>query len=203
MDPPKWFCLHIPTDGSNCDSNTNEVCIYTWNLFVLYFGGWTLQNKAFFKQNRGYLGSRYIYMTIGGGNSNIFYFHPELWGDDPIWLYIYIYNIFQTGLKPPIRWWSVQNSGEKKLQLAKKNTIFPIEIHPNNCCCHSCRHAFLRHPSQRSPQLSGVPVDLGSAFFQLVERWRKNLPYFPHFFPMGFHNIAGVWQDFWIIDSFF
>ena len=118
-------------------------------------------------------------------------------------LYIYIYNIFQMGLKPPIRWWSVQNSGEKQLQLAKKNTIFPIEIHPNNCCCHSCRHAFLRHPSQRSPQLSGVPVDLGSAFFQLVERWRKNLPYFPHFFPMGFHNIAGLWQDFWIIDSFF
>ena len=24
--------------------------------------------------------------TIGGGNSNIFYFHPDPWGNDPIWL---------------------------------------------------------------------------------------------------------------------
>ena len=33
---------------------------YTWNLFVLYFGGWTLQNEALFKQNKGHLGSRYV-----------------------------------------------------------------------------------------------------------------------------------------------
>ena len=31
----------------------------TWNLFVLYFGGWTLQNKVFSNQNKGHLGSRY------------------------------------------------------------------------------------------------------------------------------------------------
>jgi len=40
-------------------------CIYTihtWNLFVLYFGGWTLQNKVFSNQNKGHLGSRYIYI---------------------------------------------------------------------------------------------------------------------------------------------
>ena len=30
--------------------------IITWNLFVLYFGGWT--KKALFKQNKGHLGSR-------------------------------------------------------------------------------------------------------------------------------------------------
>ena len=35
----------------------------TWNLFVLYFGGWTLQNKVFAKQNKGHLGSRDIYHT--------------------------------------------------------------------------------------------------------------------------------------------
>ena len=29
----------------------------------------------------------------GGGNSNIFYFHPDPWGDDPIWLA----HIFQMG----------------------------------------------------------------------------------------------------------
>ena len=33
--------------------------IYTWNLFVLYFGVWTLQKKAFSNQNRDHLGSRY------------------------------------------------------------------------------------------------------------------------------------------------
>ena len=36
--------------------------MYTWNLFVLYFGIWTLQKKAFSNQNRGHLGSRYIYI---------------------------------------------------------------------------------------------------------------------------------------------
>ena len=28
---------------------------------VLYFGGWTLQNKIFSNQNQGHLGSRYVY----------------------------------------------------------------------------------------------------------------------------------------------
>ena len=32
--------------------------ISAWNLFVLYFGVWTLQKKAFSNQNRGHLGSR-------------------------------------------------------------------------------------------------------------------------------------------------
>ena len=39
---------------------------------------------------------RYIFHVnplLGGGNSNIFYFHPEPWGNDPIWLR----NIFQLG----------------------------------------------------------------------------------------------------------
>ena len=39
----------------------NYIYIYTWNLFVLYFGDLTLQNKVFSIQNRGHLGSRYIY----------------------------------------------------------------------------------------------------------------------------------------------
>ena len=38
--------------------------IYTWNLFVLYFGGLTLQNKAFSNQNKGHLGSRYTYIYM-------------------------------------------------------------------------------------------------------------------------------------------
>ena len=38
--------------------------LFAWNLFVLYFGGWTLQNKALFYQNKGHLGSRCIYIYI-------------------------------------------------------------------------------------------------------------------------------------------
>ena len=34
--------------------------IYTWNLFILYFGASTLQKKALSNQNKGQLGSRYI-----------------------------------------------------------------------------------------------------------------------------------------------
>ena len=30
--------------------------MYTWNQFVLYFGGWTLQNKVFSNQNKGRFG---------------------------------------------------------------------------------------------------------------------------------------------------
>ena len=32
---------------------------HTRSLFVLYFGGWTLQNRVFSNQNKGHLGSRY------------------------------------------------------------------------------------------------------------------------------------------------
>ena len=28
-------------------------------------------------------------LLLGGGNSNIFYFHPEPWGNDPIWLILF------------------------------------------------------------------------------------------------------------------
>ena len=33
------------------------IYIYTWNLFVLYFGGLTIQKKAFSNQNKGHLGT--------------------------------------------------------------------------------------------------------------------------------------------------
>ena len=35
---------------------------------------------------------------LGGGNSKIFYVHPEPWGNDPIWR-----AYFSNGLKPPTR----------------------------------------------------------------------------------------------------
>ena len=36
----------------------------------------------------------WTFKNLGGGNSNIFYFHPDTWGNDPIWLA----HIFQMGL---------------------------------------------------------------------------------------------------------
>ena len=42
-----WYMIYL---------NVNiRYVIYTWNLFVLYFGGWTLQNKVFSNQNKGHL----------------------------------------------------------------------------------------------------------------------------------------------------
>ena len=40
-----------------------------------------------------------IHVWLGGGNSNIFYFQPEPWGNDQICL-----SYFSDGLKPPTRW---------------------------------------------------------------------------------------------------
>ena len=42
-------------------SKYKYIYIYTWNLFVLCFGGWTLQKQAFSNQNEGHLGSMCIY----------------------------------------------------------------------------------------------------------------------------------------------
>ena len=64
------FCMYIPF----CKYIHVYIYIlmFTWNLFVLYFGASTLQKKAFSNQNKGHLGSRYsktcminiyIYMT--------------------------------------------------------------------------------------------------------------------------------------------
>ena len=40
---------------------SRNLILFTWNLFVLYFGASTLQNKALSNQNQGHLGSRYKY----------------------------------------------------------------------------------------------------------------------------------------------
>ena len=48
-------------------------CTYTWNLFVLYFGCWPLQNKVFSSQNEGHLGSRYIILYYRGWKTTHLY----------------------------------------------------------------------------------------------------------------------------------
>ena len=40
------------------DVSGSRNIIYTWNLFVLYFGVWTLQKKALSIQNKDQLDSR-------------------------------------------------------------------------------------------------------------------------------------------------
>ena len=60
LDLPVW----VPNAAQKRVSNHHTLgylYIYTWNLFGLYFGGWTLQNKVFSNQNKGHLGSRYVY----------------------------------------------------------------------------------------------------------------------------------------------
>ena len=37
---------------------------------------------------------------VGGGNSNVFYFHPDCWGNDPIWCAYVSKGLVQ----PPSRW---------------------------------------------------------------------------------------------------
>ena len=41
-------------------------------------------------------------LKLGGGNSNMFYFHPEPWGRFPFWG-----AYFSKGLKPPTRKWLI------------------------------------------------------------------------------------------------
>ena len=66
-----------------------------------------LSTRWFFVTFLGCLSSLFIWLSdlqpgdekvtlnhlVGGGNSNMFYFHPDPWGNDPIWLI----NTFQLG----------------------------------------------------------------------------------------------------------
>ena len=63
---------------------------------------------------------------LGGGNSNMFYFHPDPWGDDPMWR---VY--FSNGLKPPTgfstaTFFLVKNQNPKKLHMSH------IQNHPKS-----------------------------------------------------------------------
>ena len=58
--------LMVQKSGLPVEMENIPICIYTWNPTDLYF--WrdpTLQNKAFSNQNKGHLGSRYIYNLQG------------------------------------------------------------------------------------------------------------------------------------------
>ena len=59
-----------------------------------------------------------LYLPLSGGNSKIFYVHPDPWGDDPIWLIFfkwvettnqYIYHHF-SNINRPFTSWSIINS---------------------------------------------------------------------------------------------
>ena len=78
--------------------NVYTVCyIITWNLFVLYFWFLPLKNKVFSNQNRGPLGSRYIYVRLVElGNTGL---TPHLY---LTWLYYWsgVCHRFRLHLKP-------------------------------------------------------------------------------------------------------
>ena len=67
--------------------------------------------------------------VLAGGNSKIFYFHPEIWGNDPIWR-----SYFSNGLvQPPT---SVMNTGfERVLNWTSKvqPRTPPKKKHPSQC----------------------------------------------------------------------
>ena len=53
---------HDKHDVTMINIHIMYIYTYTWNLFVLYFVKWTLQNKVFFNPSKAHLGSRYIYI---------------------------------------------------------------------------------------------------------------------------------------------
>ena len=56
----------------------------TWSLFVLYLVVEPSKNKDFSNQNKGHLGSRYIYTRCWF--HSVFFVARKLWGEhDPIW----------------------------------------------------------------------------------------------------------------------
>ena len=62
------------------------IYIYLEPQLTSIFEGQPLQNKAFSNQNRGHLGSRYIF--LGGETSNIWFLHPKIGEDEPMLTHI-------------------------------------------------------------------------------------------------------------------
>ena len=66
--------------------------LHSWELIFL-------SKIRDFAQSRALNRTRRWQLWLGGGNSNIFYVHPDPWGNDPIWR-----AYFSIGLKPPTSW---------------------------------------------------------------------------------------------------
>ena len=71
--------------------------------FTIWWAFWALKVGSIWwkwqSQNHGsmMLALCYSWVFPGGGNSNIFYFHPESWGNDPFWLIF-----FRWVVQPPV-----------------------------------------------------------------------------------------------------
>ena len=81
------FCYYWGQDG------THFSILFTCSPRFRLRGG---RCKSCEKDDANIRKNRVINTYLGGGNSNIFYFHPEPWGNDPIWR-----AYFSKGLKPP------------------------------------------------------------------------------------------------------
>ena len=62
--PPILVSFHLGQFSTSMIMGERVYNIYTWSPCVLCFGGWTLKNKVFYNQNKGLLGSRYIFINI-------------------------------------------------------------------------------------------------------------------------------------------
>ena len=63
---------------------------------------------------------------LGGGLWQIFYFHPDLWGDDPIWR-----AFFWIGLKPPNSWGVATNFCPRLRSMLIVGNLVMLHIHLN------------------------------------------------------------------------
>ena len=107
--------LTIPGGAGFRPSTVRMYQIYQYTYFWTpkpwrwkgFFSIFSPKNKGFFSLNgegfgpSGFLMVCYRIYKLGGGNSSILYFHPEPWGDDPIWR-----AYFSDGLvQPPTSTW--------------------------------------------------------------------------------------------------
>ena len=86
------FSLKKCEVGQRCKSGWWKPFEFSWFMvsWQVTKGAWIVDLYFFVDHHR----------CLGGGNSNIFYFHPETWGRFPIWRL----HIFQMGwLKQPAR----------------------------------------------------------------------------------------------------
>ena len=86
------------------DYTTVRVTIVTFDLKNLVGPGASSARNAGsrdFKKNKKQPEGTFNERWLGGGNSNIFYFHPDPWGNDTIWRAYLLNGLVQ----PPIRWW--------------------------------------------------------------------------------------------------
>ena len=109
-----------------------------------------------YRESLGIHGNPSILKTshhLGGGNSKIFYFHPETWGNDPSWR-----AYFSNGLKPPTRPFFVWEKMDWKSGV-EKHPPEDLRFVPYDQRVLSWRFVFLSFFSNQQPgHCHGLPM---------------------------------------------